>query len=481
MASPRSRPSRDSNTNPIPPDPASTTATAASASTPSSPRLPSPSVGAQTADRSFDLDPGALGERLRHLRLERGLTLGQVAAGRFSSAFLSQIERGLVRPSAPNLAHIARQLGVDLHDLVRTVPRTADRELTELRLTEGRAALARDDPKAALEALEAIPRSLAPSDAVEVELLRADALVRLGRYEEGLDALEHVRTTAPTSLLTADLRLRMAEIVGRAAYRRQRYHHALQVLREAEDELDDPTVDPMTRSRFLRARGACLFMVGQEAAAIGDYQAALDASSQVADLAELGRIYDALNSAHQALGNYTEALAYARRSAQIFEVLDDARHLGQTHHNMGELFLRQGDLEKAEEAFGRAISIFRAASAPDLEAYALHSLATVALRRGDLESAARLAGSAASVAEHTEDLTLRGDVALLRGDIAARGGSLDEAEAYLAVAIAAFEDAQARRRLADACYAMASVLARKGDEKRALSFAMRAYVPPGTI
>jgi len=53
-----------------------------------------------------------LGSAIRQLRKERGLTLVQLAErAALSHPFLSQLERGLTRPSMPSLHRIARALG----------------------------------------------------------------------------------------------------------------------------------------------------------------------------------------------------------------------------------------------------------------------------------------------------------------------------------------------------------------------------------
>jgi len=59
-----------------------------------------------------------LGQRLRALRKERGLTLAQL--GRqvgLSASYLSQVERGVTMPSLPKLTAMARALAVDVRDL----------------------------------------------------------------------------------------------------------------------------------------------------------------------------------------------------------------------------------------------------------------------------------------------------------------------------------------------------------------------------
>ena len=56
-----------------------------------------------------------LGSRVRALRTQRGLTLVQLAAlADLSHPFLSQLERGLARPSMASLEKIASALGTSV-------------------------------------------------------------------------------------------------------------------------------------------------------------------------------------------------------------------------------------------------------------------------------------------------------------------------------------------------------------------------------
>ena len=59
-----------------------------------------------------------MGARVRSLRRERGLTLKALGArAGLSHPFLSQLERGLARPSLGSIERIARALGVPVADL----------------------------------------------------------------------------------------------------------------------------------------------------------------------------------------------------------------------------------------------------------------------------------------------------------------------------------------------------------------------------
>ncbi|MEX0615644.1 MAG: helix-turn-helix transcriptional regulator [Methylophaga sp.] len=66
------------------------------------------------SERSHSLDKH-LGNTLRHLRMENGLTIAEVSTrANVSRGMLSKIENGLASPSLEKLEHLANALGVTL-------------------------------------------------------------------------------------------------------------------------------------------------------------------------------------------------------------------------------------------------------------------------------------------------------------------------------------------------------------------------------
>jgi transcriptional regulator with XRE-family HTH domain len=81
----------------------------------------------RTARRAQRLAP-TVGERLRRIRLERGLTIKEVAAGAsLTESFISQLERSRVNPSVASLQRIAHVLGTSLGRLFDEVVPLAGR------------------------------------------------------------------------------------------------------------------------------------------------------------------------------------------------------------------------------------------------------------------------------------------------------------------------------------------------------------------
>lgn len=76
----------------------------------------------------------AVGERIRTLRLEEGMTIEQLAqeSDTGSKGHLSNIERGLVRPNIQTLKQVADGLGVKPLDLLTFPKRSMRERLIEL-------------------------------------------------------------------------------------------------------------------------------------------------------------------------------------------------------------------------------------------------------------------------------------------------------------------------------------------------------------
>lgn len=73
----------------------------------------------------------SLGERIRKLRKEKGLTLQALAGAELSKGMLSLIENGKANPSMESLAYIAERLGINKNDLLADVAPSELRELLQ--------------------------------------------------------------------------------------------------------------------------------------------------------------------------------------------------------------------------------------------------------------------------------------------------------------------------------------------------------------
>jgi transcriptional regulator with XRE-family HTH domain len=128
-----------------------------------------------------------LGERIRRVRQERGMSLAKVSGGDFSRAFLNQVELGRSQPSTRVLRVIAGRLGTEVDYLLEGRLPGIERELA---LERGRVLLARGDAHRALLALRPVAYSTEWPIGTDARLTQAQALRMLGRDEEAGSLLE---------------------------------------------------------------------------------------------------------------------------------------------------------------------------------------------------------------------------------------------------------------------------------------------------
>src|SRR5438046_8260729 len=144
-------------------------------------------AGAGEADPARDA--AELGERVRRLRVAAGLSQTQLAAGRFSKEYVSQIERGKTRPTADTLVWLAERVGADPAFLASGVSST-ERYRWEAVLARGEALVEQHRyEEAAREfdaALEATGSLGAPDLTARALAGRAWALMELGELQTAL-------------------------------------------------------------------------------------------------------------------------------------------------------------------------------------------------------------------------------------------------------------------------------------------------------
>jgi transcriptional regulator with XRE-family HTH domain len=127
-----------------------------------------------------------LGQRIRRVRTERGMSLAKVSGPDFSRAFLHQVEHGRSQPSTRVLRVIAGRLGTEVDYLLEGRLPGVERELA---LEKGRVLLARGNARRALAALRPAIESMEWPLGTDARLCQAEALLALGHEDEAREIL----------------------------------------------------------------------------------------------------------------------------------------------------------------------------------------------------------------------------------------------------------------------------------------------------
>lgn len=373
-----------------------------------------------------------IGARLRRERQRAGLTQAQVAEGRYTKAYISALENGLVKPSMAALNFIAERLGVPLTRLLTDDDRAWRRLEADVHLAGGDWQIARGAYQALL--------GDATSDRVErAELLRglAEALCRLDRGREAIaPAAEagalfrevgrpddaaiagyweafghyHAENSDEARALLSDLLrqareglrvepdfpVRLLVALAMVESRDDRPERALAYLEEARSavtELDD------------RRRATFLFSLAIGYRELGDLEAALSTAGQSLALFraaeaefEVASIENELALVFVDLGNAERARAHAAQARSRFEALADTRWLAHVLDTEAQIELAAGAPVRAKELAQQALDLARGSQNRKASISALLSLARAERALGSFSRAAEALEEAAGFA-----------------------------------------------------------------------------------
>lgn len=337
-----------------------------------------------------------VGERIRRLRLEKGMSQSELAAGRLSKGFISQIESGRSRPSPESLRFIAQRLGVPMVALLPGLE-LAQQQAFLLRAAEA-AVKAREQTEAEALLDEARPLLSTPVELSWYHRLRGELLSLRNELEPALDealrAFEHV-----AGLDASDEAVRACNLVGRIHIQAGRQPAALLYFDRAAALATAPSVSPAVRALVHSNRGNTHMLLGDPDHAITAYESARAAAEDAEDLWQLAVAEMGLGEAARQRGELPSAIAHAERAVVLFERIEMRQLQALLLHNLGHVHADRGDLRTARQLQEQALAAGRAMNDPYIVGYVLERLAALEVAEGDAERAVLVARSAVEAAQ----------------------------------------------------------------------------------
>jgi tetratricopeptide (TPR) repeat protein len=425
----------------------------------------------ETATTSTPGPAGArLGERVRALRVAAGLTQGELAEGRFSKEYISQIERGKTRPTESTIAWLASRLGVDPSFIAVGVS-SDERAKVETLLARAEAL---SEAHLYAEAIEAYGDAKAAVDStstptLEFRLLMGEAwtLQQHGEIQVAVDRLHRARELAEAPQFSdverADVLFRLAV----CRYKLSSISTAVALFDEALAlaERSDLPCD-LLRADILGWRSRCHRRQRDYVAAHEDVERALELAQDLGDRRAIANTHFQASLIAQRQGHWILSRNYAQRAKELYQELNDERNVGRLLLALGGLTLLLGDEEQAVDhlkaSFSRAIE----ADSPADAAQALGGLARVHLGRGEYDEADELARKALALLEGREDFLHEVCPSqLVLGRALMERGRFEEAEDCFRGADAAAEQLASISHRAEAWVALGDLAARRGDDR----------------
>lgn len=371
-----------------------------------------------------------IGQRLRRLRLERGLSQRELSGPGVSYAYISRIEAGERRPSVKALRVLALNLGVSADYLETGSDIRADEE-RELRLADAELELRlAEDKRELAEKLEAIldeaQRAGDIPSAARARLALGLAEAEAEQYEEAVVRLEQALADTP---LPPQSRPDVYATLGRSYAALDRYPEAIALFERCIDEVVEKTPeDNATYVRFATYLSYALTDAGDTRRAEAVMKDALARSHASTDPYTRVRIYWSLGRLAEVEGRAAEALDYIRRAIALLEATDDTLHLARAHLMCGMIMVSEGAADDALEHLSLSELLFGRAPEPLDVGMLRIAQSRCATLQSEGERGADLARAALAVfgEHHVGD---QGEAWLALGDALALEGSVTDADA----------------------------------------------------
>ena len=420
-----------------------------------------------------------LGERVRRLRIAAGLSQTELAAGRFSKEYVSQIERGKTRPTPDTLAWLAERLGADASFLSSGVS-AAERYRWEAVLARGEALVEQhryDDAAAEFEAALDATRGLGASDLIVRGLAGlAWAKHELGELQAAVDQLVEARNLAEGPRFSDVERADVLFRLGVCRYKLASISTAGALLDEAL-MLAERSGLPCDRLRveILLWRSRCYRRQR-------DYLAAREAVGQALELADAlqhpvttANVYFQASLVAEREGHLGLARSYAEKARARYEEIEDRVTVGRLLNNIGGLTHMLG---RPDEAVGYLKDSLRVLldEGSDVEAaHVVCSLAEIHLETGRFTEAESEARKALELlGDRLDYLSEIGTAQLALGRSLVHQDRLDEAQEFLRAADRSFEQLASVSHRASAWIALGDLAHKRDDDREAARMYRRA-------
>jgi tetratricopeptide (TPR) repeat protein len=401
-----------------------------------------------------------IGTRIREARRRAGLTQQQLAADRYTKAYVSALETGIARPSMVALSFLSERLGLPpSHFLDEQTPAWTRLEV-DMQLASGDWQKAADGYQALLaDTLD---------DQVRAEVLRgqAEALVRLDRGREAVAAgAEAARIFSSLGRVSEEALSRYWLAYG--LYLSDAEADARSMLQGLLERVRAGLkVEPEFEMRLLMALAAVESRTGNFAESLAHLEAArgmaddLDDRRRAMYLFNLAINYRETGDVEAAIRAGTQGLALLRAAGSSFES-------AQIENDLAMAYLAMGNVGRARELAAEARLEFEGAGDDRYLSAVLDTEARVALASGDGVQALDLARRAVTLAKQSGNRGVQLAAMLTEARVLRSAGDPVKAEKRYAEAAAIAREGQVASRLREVLREWAGLRADGGDHRGA--------------
>lgn len=352
-------------------------------------------------------DTLSLGERIRKVRRDKGLTQDDLARDIFSKSYVSAVELGKIQPSIKALRILARRLQHPLSYFVEALEPDLNTDATQLGLLRVRLLVKLNDQlETALVVLTQLDRErLSEQELVEILYLEAQALVGLERYPEALNVAQ--QSLAQFDFLKEPIWTEKARaLIAEIYFRQSKIEQARELQQISLEAIRAGTVSDYNLKLAVYAD------LAQSYTTLDMHDAArslFPEANQLAldTLAPQGYIYHLLSVASE-----QETEGHPEVARHLLEIAHNLLEMTETRHRFvglylvfGAVYLAGHNWQEAERCFNIVLDNNSAQLPVAVQIAALNNLAQLYLRQERLDDAARNATQAYHILQQNSNYT----------------------------------------------------------------------------
>jgi tetratricopeptide (TPR) repeat protein len=408
-----------------------------------------------------------IGGRLKESRLRAGLTQQQLAGDRYTKAYVSALENGLVRPSMAALTFFAERLKVPASRLIGDEAPAWSRLEADLHLASGRWVEAHDAYTTLLDS------TTEPIRRAELLAGRAEAGARLNRGADAVtDAAEAAR------LFEAEGRGVEAALatywLANGQFEQDNLAEARALLRSILDRVRGGLrVAPDFEFRVLMALSSVEARDGEHERALA-YLQEVKGVADVLDDRRRAIYYLDLAHSYRETGDIEAAIRAGHESLSLFRASGAEMEIAAIENNLALAYLAVGNLPRAAEYTTEARRRFERMADRRWLAHVEDTAAMVALREGRTEAALDMTERAIEHAEATHNEAALTSAYVTRARAQATLGRIPAAQESYAKAAELARNGGPKARLREVLGEWADLLARTGEHERAYALTREA-------
>ncbi|KEO83268.1 helix-turn-helix domain-containing protein [Tumebacillus flagellatus] len=328
----------------------------------------------------------SFGQRLRLIRMKKGLTQSQLAQGIVTPSMLSQVEAIKARPSWQVLEQIAKKLEISVDELIGN-SKLDMAVISEYRLAKGM--LSAGEYSGALPILKRIINNNdGKLDPFEIRFDYAFCLLQVHQVREAGASFQQLLEHTVTQNGSLFLKVRVLHQLGNVELKRKRYQIAEHYLSLALDKIHSlEKTDAHLQASLLLTLGEVQKQSGQVQEAVITLQSAVPIFEKREDLQGLGNLYLNLAMSSRMTEDYLQASDFAQRAQWCFETLNNQKEKRSLHVHLAILQGEMGETDKAIATLEQIVEGYRHLQQEEEAGIAVTELAKLYLKRGTLDQA----------------------------------------------------------------------------------------------